>query len=414
VISRIYYTDPYCRRFDATVRTAFVHDGRPAVLLDRTAFYPTSGGQPFDTGHLYTASTAADDPRTQSTDVVETIEVNDDVVHLLSSPLSTGMAVQGEIDWTRRFDHMQQHTGQHVLSAAFDRLFSNRTTSFHMGPDAATIDLARELSWEEIERAEDEANRIIWEDRGVSIRFVSPDMVKAGAAIVLRKESSREGVLRLIDVTDFDVSACGGTHVSRTGAIGVVVVSAAEKFRGGTRLTFACGNRALRTFRGLRAAVSGSVRVLSVLPEELPAAINRLQGESKELRRSIRKFQEALAEHEAERLAASGALMASHGGSVIVEVLDEWDSNGLKAIALAVTARTRAAVALFSASQPHAVVIARSPGIPVDAHAVLRALIERFGGRGGGKPDLAQGGGLSGDLADLHASARHLLIADPS
>ena len=399
--SRIYYTDPYCRRFDAVVTRALEHDGRPAAMLDRTAFYPSSGGQPFDTGRL------------GGVDVIETVDAGDEVVHVRSSPLAEGATVRGEIDWDRRFDHMQQHTGQHVLSAAFDRLFQNRTMSFHMGAEDATIDLAREMSWEQIARAEEDANRVLWDDREVSIRFVSAE---EAAALPLRKEPSREGTLRLIEVTGFDLSACGGTHVARTGAIGAIVVAGAEKFKGGTRITFACGGRALRVFRTLHESVAASVRALSVLPRELPAAIERMQAEAKDLRRTVKKCQETLAGHEAARLAreARGASGASGEETLlIVEALDGWDANGLKAIASAITAGTRAAVALFSTTTPIAVVIARSAGVPIDANAILRALTERFGGRGGGKAELSQGGGLAGDLAEIRQAAR-LLISDPS
>jgi alanyl-tRNA synthetase len=390
VTARIYYTDPYCHRFDAVVTKSFEHERRPAVLLDRTAFYPSSGGQPFDTGRI------------NAVDVVETVEIGEDIGHVLAEPLADGASVSAEINWARRFDHMQQHTGQHVLSAAFDRLFDNRTVSFHMGAELSTIDVARDMTWEQIARAEDEANRIIWEDREVAIRFVSSE---EAATLPLRKEPARGGVLRLIDVKDFDLSACGGTHVARTGAIGSVVVPAVEKFKGGLRITFACGGRALRVFRTLRESVSGSVRVLSVLPHELPAAIERIQDEAKDLRRTIKKFQESLAAHEATRLIDQ----AGSAGAVVVDALDGWDANGLKMIASEITRRTSALVALFSTSSPFAVVIARSPDRSLDAGAVLRALTGTFGGRGGGKADLAQGGGLAGDIADMRRAARDLL-----
>jgi alanyl-tRNA synthetase len=405
VTSRIYYTDPYCRRFEASVAKAFIHQGRPAARLDRTAFYPTSGGQPFDTGKLFEAR----GPYGSAIEVIETIDVDDDVVHILSAPVPEGAIVNAEIDWTRRFDHMQQHTGQHLLSAAFDRLFENRTASFHMGSDASTIDLQREASWEQVALAEDEANRIVWENREIAIRFVTSEHA---AALPLRKEPARGGTLRLIEVQDFDLSACGGTHVSRTGAIGSLVVTAVEKFKGGTRLTFACGTRAIRAFQSLREAVAGSVRLLSVLPRELPAAIERMQTETKDLRRTLRRFQEALAAHEAARLIGASEV-GSGAALVIVDALDGWDANGLKAIATHIAAQANAAVALFSTESPHAVVITRSPGMPVDASAVLGALIERFGGRGGGKADLAQGGGVGGDLSAILGTARQLLESGP-
>jgi len=388
---RIYYTEPSCRSFDATVTHAVEHDGRPAVMLDRTAFYPTSGGQPFDTGRL------------GRVDVVEAIDGRDGIVHVVSAPLQPGTGVRGEINWIRRFDHMQQHTGQHVLSAAFDRLLENRTMSFHMGADASTIDLAREVSVVDLDRCLDEANRIVWEDREVSVRFVSPE---EASRLPLRKEPGRDGTLRLVEVSDFDLSACGGTHVSRTGAIGMVVVTGTERFRGGCRLTFVCGARASRAFRVYRDVVAGSVRVLSVLPHELPGAIERMQLEAKQSRKTLGRLQETLAGHEALRLLADASSV--DGVRIVVHVIDGWDAAGLKAIATALTAHDNVAAALFSSAEPLAAVTARSQRVEIDANRVLRALLERFGGRGGGKPDLAQGAGLTGDPQQIVATARAL------
>ena len=390
--SRLYYTDPSCRRFDATVTRVFEHQGRPAVTLDRTAFYPSSGGQPFDTGRL------------GGTDVVETIDEGDEVVHVLSSGLTAGSRVSGEIDWARRFDHMQQHTGQHILSGAFETLFENLTVGFHMGAEVSTIDLARDATPGEIERGVDEANRIVWEDRPVAIRFVS----KAEAvSLSLRKEPQREGTLRLIDISGFDLCACGGTHVDRTGSIGLIAVLGVERMRGGSRLTFVCGARALRALRTYRDVVSGSVRALSVLPGELPAAIERLQEESKELRKQAKGFQEKLAEREGVRLAA--AAPEFHGVRVVVEVLDGWDVAGLKGLAAAATSSARACAVLVTATAPVSIVIACSPTVPIDAHVTLQQLTQRFGGRGGGKPGLAQGGGLAAPGPDVAGAARTLI-----
>jgi alanyl-tRNA synthetase len=352
--NRIYYTDPYCRAFDAVVTRALVHEGRPAVILDRTAFYPTSGGQPFDTGRL------------DGVDVVDTVDAGGEVVHVLAAALAGGAAVHGEIDWPRRFDHMQQHTGQHMLSAAFDRLFDNRTMSFHMGGEMATIDLAREAAPADVERAVDEANRVVWEDRPVSVRFASPE---EAASLALRKEPVREGTLRLIDIQDFDLSACGGTHVERTGAVGAIAALAAERFRGGTRLTFVCGSRVVRHLRTYRDAVAGSVRALSVLPAELPAAVERVQSDARDLRKAMKGLQEQLAAHEGARLAAAAPDV--HGVRVVVATLDGWDAAGLKAIAGAATAAARACVVLLSSD---ALLVSRSAGVPVDSNAVLRQL----------------------------------------
>jgi alanyl-tRNA synthetase len=390
---RLYYKDPYCRTFDGVVVRAFSHEGRPAVALDRTAFYPTSGGQPHDVGAL------------GGSRVIDVVDLEDGtIVHVLESALAEGSSVEGEVDWSRRFDHMQQHTGQHVLSAAFDHLFSNRTTSFHMSADVSTIDLANETTADQIAVAEREANRIVWEDRPVSIQFATAE---EAAAMPLRKEPVRGGTLRLIDISDYDLSACGGTHVARTGAIGIIAVSAWERFRGGTRLTFVCGGRVLRLFRSFHESITGSIRTLSVLPEELPSAIERVQNESKDLRRTVKLLQESLASHVAARMIAEAQRMGTV--HLVVQALDGWDAQGLKALATAATANESAAVALISASTPALVVIARSRNVSLDSNAVLKELIQQFGGRGGGKPDMAQGGGLNAAPTQIVEAARLII-----
>jgi alanyl-tRNA synthetase len=389
---RIYYIEPARRSFDAVVTAVLEHEGAPALVLDRTAFYPTSGGQPFDTGRLGT------------TDVLNTIDDGERVLHVVRGPLGVGAAVHGEIDWPRRFDHMQQHTGQHVLSAACDRLLDNRTTSFHMGVESSTIDLARELSPADVERCVDEANRVVWDDRPVTIRFASPE---EAAQLPLRKEPVREGTLRLIEIADFDLSACGGTHVARTGEIGIIAATVVEKFRGGTRLTFVCGGRALRALRGYRDAVAGSVRSLSVLPHELPAAVERMLAEGKQARKAVTRLQSDLAVHEAARLNAGSPVV--DGVRRAAHVVDGWDAAGLKAIASSMAAQGPVAAVLIGAAEPLPVVVVRSPGVAVDANAVLQQLLKRFGGRGGGKPELAQGAGLVGSPQEIVAVGRELI-----
>jgi alanyl-tRNA synthetase len=388
---RIYYTDPYCRSFRATVTRSFEHGGRPAVTLDRTAFYPTSGGQPFDNGQLGGA------------EVVDVID-EDAVIHILASPLSSGGTVAGEVNWARRFDHMQQHTGQHLLSAALDRLFENPTVSFHMGTEDSTIDVARDMSPADIERAVDVANEVVWEDKPISIRFVTWE---EAITLPLRKDPARAGMLRLIEISDFDLSACGGTHVSRTGAVGSIAVLATERHRGGMRLTFVCGRRSVRALRGYRDAVAGSVRVLSVLPADLPAAIERVQVESKGLEKQLRDLRTELAGHEGQRLAAAASLVGDV--RVVVETLAGWDAAALKAVAAAAAAAGPVCAALVSTDSPPSVVIARSPGVPMEAQVLLRRLTERFGGRGGGRADLAQGGGFNATPGEIAALARQLI-----
>ena len=392
---RLYYTDPYLREFDANLLDTVSHEGHTALVLDRTAFYPTSGGQPADAG-------AFADVR-----VLDVVEADDGrILHVVDRGPSV-TTLHGTIDWTRRFDHMQQHTGQHVLSAAFDRLLGVRTESFHLGADDSTIDLAREVTAAEVERAENEANRIVWEDREVGIRFVEADDVRA---LGLRKETNRQGTIRLIDIHDFDLSACGGTHVARTGAIGIIAVAAAERFRGGSRITFRCGNRALIGFRALRDIVSGSIRVLSVAPPELPSAIERLQGDARELRRQIKGFQGQVAVGRADALAAGAEV--TDDVRVVAASLEGWDANGLKLVASRIIEQPGFAVVLVSEPQPSAIVVARSNGVNVDSGAVLKAVAAKFGGKGGGRPELAQGGGVTGRASDVLAFARARLAGE--
>lgn len=389
---RLYYHDSYVCDFDADVVETLTHEGKPAVVLDRTAFYPTSGGQPFDAGTL------------GGVRVVDVVDTDDGrLVHVLESAPAGGR-LAGRVDWMRRFDHMQQHTGQHVLSAAFARVANARTESFHLSADHATIDMARELSAAEIAKAEAEANRIVWEDRPIAIRFATSE---EAASLGLRKESKRDGTLRLIDVQDFDLSACGGTHVSRTGAIGIIVVAATERVRGGSRVTFLCGGRALAGYRALRDAVAGSVRALSVLPGELPAAIERLQAEGKDLRRQIKDFQGKQAAHEADALAAGAE--AAGNVRLVAAALPGWDAGGLKTIASRIAERADHVAVLVGEPAPAALVVARGAGVALDAGAILRQLVERHGGKGGGRPELAQGGGITSPARDVVQSAREIL-----
>jgi alanyl-tRNA synthetase len=223
----------------------------------------------------------------------------------------------------------------------------------------------------------------------------------------LRKEPTRSGPLRLIEVEGFDLSACGGTHVAHAGQVGVIALRSWEKFRGGMRLEFVCGTRALREFRVLRDAVAGSLRFLSVAPQDLPSAIERAQGESKDVRRTIRDLQERLAVHEAAVL-VERAQQAGHV-RVVIEAIDGWDQTGLKSLATAAASRPGVVAALLSATEPALVVIARAQDVGLDAAAVLKALLERFGGKGGGKAELAQGGGLAGSQAEMLAELRQLI-----
>ena len=394
--TRLYYTDPLLTTFDARVVSCEPAAAGFEVTLDQTAFYPTSGGQPFDTGRLGAAN------------VIDVVDRDDGgISHLVDTALSIDARVRGQVDWARRFDHMQQHTGQHVLSAAFDRLFGVRTVSFHLGADASTIDLAREATAAEIAAAEDEACRIVWDDRPVAVRFVSEDEARA---LPLRKESLRSGELRLVEVEDFDLSACGGTHVPTTGRIGIIAVAGRERFKGATRLTFVCGGRALRSHGRLRDIVDAASRSLSVSGIEVPDAVTRLADELRDANRHRKIMSEELAGYRAALWSAEAETIGAH--RVVLRHESDSDQAMLKTLASAIVKAEGRVAVLVGAGDPRAVVAARSADVTWDAHAWIKQATAALGGRGGGRPELAQAG-IAAPAETILALARASLAPTP-
>jgi len=282
---------------------------------------------------------------------------------------------------------MQQHTGQHVLSAAFDHLLGVRTTSFHLGAETSTIDLAREVTPSEIAQAEAEANRIVWESRPVTVRFVTED---EASRLPLRKEPVKTGLLRLVDVTGFDLSACGGTHVPATGMIGAIAIAGWERFKGATRLGFVCGVRALKSHATLRDVVAGATRALSVSPAELAGAIERLHGDLKTAGRLTRRLQDELAGFRAADLRGRAETIGPYRG--VLTAQPGWDAASLKVLAQAIVSEPGLVVVMTGDGEPTPVVVARSADVAVDAAAWMKRAAGELGGRGGGRPEMAQGG----------------------
>jgi alanyl-tRNA synthetase len=392
---RLYYEDAYLMEFDAVVRDVVKQGDLWKVTLDRTAFYPTSGGQPFDVGTLDGAKVS---------DVVDQEDGN--IGHLVDRELEKNTRVRGHVDWNRRFDHMQQHTGQHLLSAGFEREVGAKTVSFHLGTATSTIDLDREVAADRLAAVEETVNKVLWEDREVCIRFVS---ASEAAKLPLRKDPGRGGDLRIIEIKDFDLSACGGTHVRRTGAVGMIAVRGFERFKGGLRVEFVCGHRALRAFRALNAAVGGSVRLLSVLPEDLAAAIERLQIAGRNQQKTQEALYERLASYEAIALRSQAQKIGP--AALVATVVTGWDANGLKNLASALVDHPASVAVLLGSESPFAIAVARSRDLSFDSGDVVRKLLERFGGKGGGKGAMAQGGGLTGDTQEILRAAREQLTS---
>src|SRR5229473_4482651 len=291
---RLYYNDSRLLEFDATVvGLSEREDGQVAVTLDRTAFYPTGGGQPADTGTLGGAR------------VVDCIDAeNEGVLHVIQGPVpEVGDTVHGKIDWPRRLDHLQQHTGQHILSAAFVQLFDAPTHSFRVLEHECEIDVALDDPTDErIEQAVDLANQIIWENRPMTIRQVTSE---EAATLPLRKKPSREGELRVIEIADFDLTPCGGTHANATGEVGVIAVRSWERAKGLTRIQFMAGVRVLADYRKANRTAHDVAAMFSAGREDSPALVAKLVEENKKLGRRVRELNEVACRLEAEELVKS-------------------------------------------------------------------------------------------------------------
>jgi len=379
---RLYYTDSHLTEFEARVTSITERvSGWSAVTLDRTAFYPTGGGQPSDTGVL------------NGVRVVECIDMEDEgVIHVLQGRnLKVGDAVKGEVDWPRRMDHIQQHTGQHILSQAFVNLFRAETRGFRMLEQYSEIDVALDNPTEEkIERAVELANRIIWEDRSIRILNVTRD---EAANLPLRKESEREGELRLIEIEGFDLTPCGGTHARASGEVGLIAVRSFERAKGMTRIEFVAGVRALADYNRVNRAARNIASMFSIGRDEAASSVARLVEENKQLVRRVRDMEEIVARVEAEEMWTE-AITLKDDIKLCARVFENADAETLKRLALALIAHVKTVALLGSRSTDAArLVFARSADAPGDMNALMRAACEMIEGRGGGRADMAQGGG---------------------
>ncbi len=389
---RLYYGDSHLIEFEALVtdKTDRV-SGWTAVTLDRTAFYPTGGGQPSDTGTL------------DGNRVIECIDDEENgVLHVIQGRApEVGTTVKGRVDWPRRLDHMQQHTGQHILSQAFVTLFNAPTRGFRVLDDACEIDVELTNPTNElIERAVELANNVIWEDREVTIKSATPE---EAARLPLRKEPSRDGELRLIEIEGFDLTPCGGTHAYRTGEVGMIAVRTWERAKGLTRIEFVAGTRALADYRRANKTARAVAALFSASRDDAPKLTARVLEENKELHRRVRALEEVAARVEADELLAStsagvGDTDSAHSGAsntrVIARIFDNRDGESLKRLALALVAHPQMIALLGSRNKEAArLVFARSADSSGDMNALMRAACAILDGHGGGKSDLAQGGG---------------------
>jgi alanyl-tRNA synthetase len=370
---RLYYQDSYLTEFRA--RVVDVSPDRQRIYLDRTAFYPASGGQPFDTGQL------------GGSNVIEVIDEGDRIAHVLSDGLiqvEFGQAeVDGRIDRDRRFDHMQQHTGQHLLSAVLVEMFDAPTVSFHLGAESSTIDVGRTLEPEQLREAERRANQIVFENRPVTVSFQH-----SSEELALRKPTEREGEVRIISIQDLDRSACGGTHVRATGEIGPILLRRLDRIRGNLRIEFLCGGRATERARADFEALSQIARVFSSPLDETPALVDVQRERLQESDRTRRRLATELAQASGRELYTETAPGPDGARRVLRSV--ESLSEELRAEAQSFTA-AGPAIFLAATENPPSVLVAASKNSGVHAGDLLKRVLSEAGGRGGGNATLAQG-----------------------
>ncbi len=373
---RLYYHDSYIRQFEANVVRADETDRGCEVVLDATAFYPTSGGQPHDLGRMAGAR------------IQEVVERDDEIVHRLDVPVAAER-LDCQIDWERRFDHMQQHTGQHVLSQAFVRAAKRNTVGFHMGADYVTIDLdAEAISQQHLNEAERLANTIIYENRLIAVRIVPESEVPA---LGLRKESQRVGPLRVVSVEDFDVSACGGTHVKRTGEIGSIVIRKVERVNRQARVEFVCGRRSVMSGQRDLETLSLVARQFSVGLNEVPARVEKQIQETRQLRRALQEKNKMLAGLLAKELYAQAP--ERQGSRIVKQLFEDEEMEFLKQLAHALLSQGNCVVLLGSGGAQAALLFAQSDSLPGDLRQVLPACSQLIEGKGGGTRTLVQAGG---------------------
>jgi len=393
---RLYYHDSFLYDFDGEIVEVLPpseKEARLGVVLDRTAFYPTSGGQVHDTGWLESTGDASS--RWKVAEVADAADGR--VIHFIEAEKAPvkGTRLRGVIDAARRRDHMRQHSGQHVLSAAFVRLFNMPTVSFHMGEDYCSIDLdTPNLKPEQVIEAERLANDVVLENRAVDIRFVTAEEARG---LGLRKIPPVEREkLRLIDVHDFDLTACGGTHVSSTAQIGAILLRKIEKVREGWRVEFVCGERAVATARRDYSVLTEAAAAFSSHIWDVAQQVKKTQEDAKLARKAGEQLLEEIAELQAKQMLSDA--QETNGRKIVTRVFTDRDIAFVKLVAQKLTRLdTRVVAFLASTSGQAGMVFGQSSGQPFDMGAVMKESTTKLGGRGGGSKDLAQGGVAKAD-----------------
>jgi len=389
---RLYLDQPYLTEFTANIIRTFPYESYHAVILDQTAFYPTSGGQMHDTGTI------------NETGVINVIEQDDEILHLLASPINTGLA-ECKINWQRRFDFMQQHTGFHILARSFLIVTGARTLSSHLGEQISTIDVdLQEINEGQIKEVENLAHQIIFEDRKVQAYWTKPTDVDKNS---LRKELTDRDEIRLVEIEDFDVDPCGGTHVSSTGEVGLVKIIRWEKIRGYLRFEFYAGWRAIRDYRNKWIINSKLSNLLSTGEDEFVTSIEKLQTETKEMLRKNKKLYEQNIIYEARELVQE---TQRQGKKLITILFENRELNEVRYLAKQVI-QSGDVWALFGLNDEKAhLIFARPEGHDYNLNELVKQVAHLIEGRGGGRPNFVEiGGPKKSSLEEALNSARVII-----
>ncbi len=369
---KLYHEDAYLLEFDARVVERRELEGRPAVVLDRTAFYPEAGGQSSDRGTL------------DGVAVVDVVDAEGIIIHVLAAPAGAEI-VHGVVDWARRFDRMQQHSGQHILSEAFIEVLKGATLSFHIGDEVSTLEIGvPKISEADLDRVEARANAVVFDDLEIRTYFVPEEKI---GTVPLRKppKKGEGGMIRVVEVDRFDHSACGGTHCRRAGEVGLIKVVKSEKIRGNLRFEFVCGGRALRDYQEKNRTVRHAASAFSVAERDIPAAIDKTQAEAKAMKKRARRLEERVAAFEAGQMAREAT------GKVIQAAFEDRSPEEARFLALNII-RQGNFVVLFAApgeGRSH-IILAASEALGLDARTLVPVIGKVLEARGGGSPSLVE------------------------
>jgi alanyl-tRNA synthetase len=382
---KLYYEEPYLQEFKGKILEKIKIDGKPALILNNTCFYPTSGGQPNDLGYI------------QGVSVVDVIEDKEKIIHVLKEDIEEecGDTVIGKIDWKRRFDHMQQHSGQHILSAAFEKLFNADTVSFHLGEEICTLDIMKDdITLEEVKRGEILVNNTVLEDRPIKTYFVKKEELNE---LNLRKIPPQKGKMRIVEIEDFDLCACCGTHCHTTGEVGLIKILKWEKRREKTRLEFICGWRAWEDYFRKNELIKNISNKLTIKDSELGEAIDRMLEEQKGIRKELKEFKEKLQGYEAKRLIDESPTR-DNGIKIINKVFEEKNFQEVRGLAQKIINLDDNIVLLAGIKNKGEregvkILFACSRVLKYDMNRLIKEAGRFIEGRGGGTPNFAQAGG---------------------